>query len=157
MLLVLLNPPVIAEPLSSDPPSPAYLTLVNNSDYSMMYAVWEDGSECTGRLQLPDEVDLNLKSPGKIVIPAAREIAVGVGITEMRGNTPVFCEHIISFTPKVFETYLLEYYVRDRRCFSLLHRQENGKFVPVLEDSAEELKEKIAEFGWDQFEPACTE
>lgn len=134
---------------------PAYIKLLNRSDYPMTYAVWEDGSDCSYKMELPAEVDLNLPAPAKIVIPALQEVAIGVGITEMQGKTPVFCEHIVSFVPTAYEQYVMEYYVRDRRCFALLHRQNGDSFTPVLENSIEALMEKMPEFGWDQFEPGC--
>jgi len=133
----------------------AYITLLNRSDYPMIYAVWEDGSDCSDKMELSPDVDLNLESPAKIILPAGQEVGVGVGIVEMRGKAPVFCEHIVSFFPTAQQSYVMEYYVRDRRCFALLHLQKGDNFVPVVEGTVEGLVEKMPEFGWDQFEPAC--
>ncbi len=121
----------------------------------MIFAVWEDGMDCSGKMELEDAVDLNLPEPRPIVLVADQLQAVGIGITEMRGKAPVFCEYILSFVPQANQQYVLEYYVRDRSCFGNLYRKNNETFQSVTEGDIEQLSERMAEFGWDQFEPAC--
>jgi hypothetical protein len=50
---------------------------------------------------------------------------------------------------------VLEYYVHDRRCYGNLYRTNNSVYDLVEPDDAENLQEKMPEWGWDQFEPGC--
>jgi hypothetical protein len=81
----------------------AFVTLYNRSDYEMSVAVWEDGESCTGRRELPANTDLNLKSPSPISLSANQVQAIGVGIFQMKGKSPVHCEYIHTLSPAAEE------------------------------------------------------
>lgn len=156
-LVFLLPLSAAAETATPVPAGPtADIEVQNRSSYTMAFAAWGNGSNCSNRVMLPPGLNINLPQPQHISLPAGKPVAVGVGIFDMQGKAPVVCDYIVSFTLLPGKHYRLEYDIHNRRCFGQLFRASEGTFQMVIPGDKEDLHEKIPEFGWDQFEPGCS-
>lgn len=142
----------------AETPASASLTLHNRSSYLMVNAVWRDGRNCSGRLSQERPMGIHGTYSPTLQVPAGQPIAVGVGIYEMEGKSPVICDYILAFNLAPSAQYRLEYDVHDRRCYGQLFRHEgDGTYKLARSADPENMQERFPEFGWDQVEPGCSE
>lgn len=136
----------------------AQLSIHNRSSYKVFFQMWKNGKNCSDKLNLPAEFNINNPQPQTATVPANSLIAAGIAIFDVGDQAPVACDYILSFKLAPGGKYNLDFDIHDRRCYGQLYEQQaSGVSRLILPGEGADLSERITILGWDMSEPGCEE